>query len=32
MKRFDIPEEKLFTKALLARFKWASSVTSDYKF
>lgn len=32
MKRFDIPEEKLFTKSLLGRFKWASSVSSDYKF
>lgn len=32
IKRFEIPPEKLFTKALLARFEWASMVERDYKF
>tara|TARA_B100000768_G_scaffold135297_1_gene126082 strand:- start:3596 stop:5245 length:1650 start_codon:yes stop_codon:yes gene_type:complete len=32
IKRFDIPPEKLFTKALLARFEWANNVDKDYKF
>ena len=32
MKRYNIPEDKLFNKALLTRFEWASNITSDYKF
>lgn len=32
MKKFNIPEEKLFTKTLLKRFEWARSVSKDYKF
>ena len=32
MKRYNIPEDKLFNKALLTRFEWASKITSDYKF
>lgn len=32
MKRFQIPEEKLFTKTLLSRFQWASEVDRDYRF
>ena len=32
MKKYDIPEEKLFTKQLLKRFEWASKVDKDYTF
>ena len=32
MKKFNIPEDKLFTSALLSRFEWASSVDKDYRF
>ena len=32
MKRYDIPEDKLFNKALLSRFEWARNVKSDYVF
>ena len=32
MKRFQIPEEKLFTKTLLSRFQWANEVDRDYRF
>lgn len=32
IKKFNIPQEKLFTKTLLARFEWASKVTKDYKY
>tara|TARA_B110000879_G_C11135344_1_gene497878 strand:+ start:213 stop:1862 length:1650 start_codon:yes stop_codon:yes gene_type:complete len=32
MKRFQIPEEKLFTKTLLSRFKWASEVDREFRF
>ena len=32
MKKFNIPEEKLFTKTLLKRFEWARDVSKDYKF
>jgi DNA topoisomerase-1 len=32
IKRFEIPPEKLFTKVLLNRFKWASSIDKDYRF
>ena len=31
-KRFDLPLEKLFTKALLARFEWAKETPSDFSF
>lgn len=30
--KFNIPPEKLFTKQLIDRFKWASSVDKDYRF
>jgi len=30
--KFNIPPEKLFTKQLIDRFKWASSVNKDYRF
>lgn len=32
MKKYNIPEEKLFTKQLLKRFEWASNVDKDYTF
>ena len=32
MKRYNIPEDKLFNKALLSRFEWARNVKSDYVF
>lgn len=32
MKRYEIPEDKLFNKALLTRFEWARSVNIDYRF
>ena len=32
IKKFNIPPEKLFTKVLIKRFEWASSVDKDYKF
>jgi DNA topoisomerase-1 len=32
IKKFDIPPEKLFTKVLIKRFKWASEVDENYKF
>ena len=32
MKRYNIPEDKLFNKALLTRFEWARSVNIDYRF
>ena len=32
MKKFDVPEEKLFTKTLVDRFEWASSVDEDFRF
>jgi len=32
IKKFNIPAEKLFTKVLLKRFEWASSVDIDYRF
>lgn len=32
MKRYDIPDEKLFNKALLTRFEWAKNVEKDYIF
>jgi DNA topoisomerase-1 len=32
IKKFDIPPEKLFTKVLIKRFEWASSVDKDYRF
>ena len=30
--KFNIPPEKLFTKQLIDRFKWASSVDKNYRF
>jgi DNA topoisomerase-1 len=32
MKKYDIPEERLYTKQQIARFKWASLVNSDFRF
>ena len=32
MKKFNIPEEKLFTKKELKRFEWASEVDKGYRF
>ena len=32
IKKFEIPPEKLFTKVLIKRFKWASEVDENYKF
>ena len=32
IKKYEIPEEKLFNKQLLSRFGWASKVTKDYNF
>ena len=31
-KKYNIPEDKLFNKALLSRFEWARSVDSNYVF
>ena len=32
IKRYNIPEEKLFNKALLTRFEWARNVDMNYRF
>ena len=32
MEKFDVPEEKLFTKSLVDRFEWASSVDKEFRF
>ena len=32
MKKYNIPEDKLFNKALLSRFEWARNVPNDYSF
>jgi DNA topoisomerase-1 len=32
IKKYDIPQERLFTEQLLNRFQWASLVNSDYRF
>ena len=32
IKKYEIPEEKLFNKQLLTRFEWASKVSKDYSF
>lgn len=32
MKKFDIPEDKLFNKSLLTRFEWARNVDKTYRF
>jgi len=32
MKKFNIPEDKLFNKALLTRFEWARNVDKTYRF
>jgi len=32
MKKYNIPEDKLFNKALLSRFEWARNISNDYNF
>jgi DNA topoisomerase-1 len=32
IKKYEIPEERLFTQVLLTRFKWANSVDANYRF
>ncbi len=32
IKKHNIPEDKLFNKALLVRFEWARNIESDYRF
>jgi DNA topoisomerase-1 len=32
IKKFDIPPEKIFTKTLLKRFEWSSTVDKNYRF
>lgn len=32
IKKYEIPQDKLFTKQLLTRFEWASKVNKDYNF
>ena len=32
IKKYDIPEERIFTKQLIKRFQWASLVDKNYKF
>ena len=32
IKKYKIPEDKLFNKALLNRFEWAQDIMGDYKF
>ena len=32
IKKYNIPEDKLFNKALLTRFEWAHDIPNDYKF
>lgn len=32
IKKYEIPEEKLFNKQLLSRFEWASKVDKDFNF
>jgi DNA topoisomerase-1 len=32
IKKYDLPPEKLFTKTLLDRFKWAQEVDKNYRF
>ena len=32
MKKYNIPEDKLFNTALLYKFEWANNVTADYVF
>lgn len=32
MKKYNIPEDKLFNKALLSRFEWARNIGADYRF
>ena len=32
MKKYNIPEDKLFNTALLYKFEWANNVTADYIF
>jgi DNA topoisomerase-1 len=32
IKKYEIPQEKLFTKQLITRFEWASKVNKDYNF
>jgi DNA topoisomerase-1 len=32
IKKYNLPEEKLFTKQLIKRFEWATKVDKNYKF
>ncbi len=32
IKKYNIPEDKLFNKALINRFEWAKHITGDYRF
>lgn len=32
IKKFEIPEDKLFNKALLSRFQWTRDISKDFKF
>jgi DNA topoisomerase-1 len=32
IKKYEIPEERLFTQLLLTRFKWANTVDANYRF
>jgi DNA topoisomerase-1 len=32
IKKYDIPQERLFTEQLLKRFEWASLVDADFRF
>ena len=32
IKKYNIPEDKLFNTALLTRFEWARNISQDYKF
>lgn len=32
IKKYNIPEDKLFNKALISRFEWASKIAADYRF
>ena len=32
IKKYNIPEDKLFNKALINRFEWAKNINGDYKF
>jgi DNA topoisomerase-1 len=32
IKKYNLPEEKLFTKQLIKRFEWATKIDKDYRF